>query len=181
MSISTSQDSGNCTRLHFESLPPAALNDAKQFRTFAGCYPTGVTVVTTKDRAGNLHGATMNSVVSLSLEPPLYLMCFGAKSSTLAAVLESQVFAINFLASHQQAVSQLFASKEACKFTDVAYELADNGAPVLNGVAAACDGFVFDIHGGGDHTIVVGKIDHVRTSDRQPLLFHRGQYRNFSQ
>ncbi|MGE0237754.1 MAG: flavin reductase family protein [Parvibaculaceae bacterium] len=165
---------------HFEPLPPVTLNDAKQFRAFAGCYPTGVAVVTTRDGAGNLHGATMNSVVSLSLDPPLYLMCFGAKSSTLGAVLESRVFAINFLAAHQQHISQIFASKEPGKFTNLAYELASNGSPVLNGVAGACDGAVFDLHGGGDHTIVIGKVDNVRTSDRAPLLFHRGQYRNFS-
>lgn len=123
----------------------------------------------------------MNSVVSLSLDPPLYIMCFGARSATLGAILESQVFAINFLAEHQQDISQTFASKEAGKFTNLTYELASNGAPILNGVAGACDGIVFDQHGGGDHTIVIGRVEHVRTSDRAPLLFHRGQYRNFSQ
>jgi flavin reductase (DIM6/NTAB) family NADH-FMN oxidoreductase RutF len=154
--------------------------DQSEFRKFAGCYPTGVAVVTTRDGTGALHGTTMNSVTSLSLDPPQYLMCFGSESRTLTALLESKIFSINFLAATQDDISRLFASREKQKLARVKHWIGTNGTPLLEGVSAACEGHMVGMHVTGDHVVVIGVIDSLFYTDVEPLIFHRGQYRGVS-
>jgi len=156
--------------------------DAKQtavaanFRQFAGSFATGVAVITARTREGAYSGLTMNAVTSLSLKPPLYLICLGNSSNTLTAVLETKRFAINFLASHQIGLSKRFASKEPDKFTGVDYALGETGCPLLKDVVATCECQVKTVHPGGDHKIIIGKVMRISIHGGDPLIFHNGKF-----
>jgi flavin reductase (DIM6/NTAB) family NADH-FMN oxidoreductase RutF len=145
-------------------------------RIFASSFVTGVAVITARTRETRCHGLTVNSVTSLSLQPPLYLICLDRRSNTLTAVLDSKRFAINFLASHQANISQQFASKNTDKFNDLDYRLGKLGCPLLDDVVAACECRVRAVHPGGDHTIIIGKVEHIHIFGGEPLVFHKGKY-----
>ena len=155
------------------------LRDGSDLRRFAGCFPTGVAVVTVKDEAGWVYGTTMNAVTSLSLDPPLYLMCFGKRSNTFPVLLRIGAFCLNFLAAHQERLARVFASKNENKMADVEFSTGRNGLPILEGVVAACEGRVVGSYPGGDHVIIIGRVEHAHVSEREPLVFHRGKYRRF--
>lgn len=154
------------------TVEPAAL------RHFAGHFPTGVAVVTTRDRSGKNHGITINAVTSLSLDPALLLICLDNRSNTLPAVLESGGFCLHFLSAHQMHLSRTFASKHEYKFSTVEFQTSPNGSPVLEGVVAASECRVTAVHPGGDHTIIVAAVEQVHVAGGEPLLFHRGAYAN---
>lgn len=154
----------------------------EDFRKASGLWATGVSIVTTIDGQGAPFGLTMNSVTSLSLNPPLYLVNMDNGSDTLAALLESRAFCINVLASDQQTLSNRFAKKGGDKFTDVAHGAGATGAPRLEGALMSIDCRIHAVHAGGDHQIVVGDVVEIITADpgsgAQPLLYYRGGYAN---
>lgn len=156
------------------------LRNGSDLRRLAACFPTGVAVVTTKDATGRVYGTTMNSVTSLSLEPPLYLMCFGPHSTTFPVLLRTRSFCLNFLSAQQVNVARIFASKSADKMAGIGFSLGRNGLPILDGVVAACEGSMVASYPGGDHVIVVGSVEHAHVTDGEPLVFHRGQYRRMN-
>ena len=145
-------------------------------RTFAGQFATGVAVVTTRGADGELAGVTINAVTSLSLTPPLFLICLDHKSNTLGAVLGSGKFALHFLAKEQTQVSRIFASKSADKFAAVDHSIGDNGSPIIDGVLAAAECSLAELCPGGDHTIIIGQVEKVHINGGEPLLYHRGAY-----
>lgn len=151
--------------------------DQSRFRTLMGHWATGVTVISSMGPRGP-RGATANAITSLSLEPPLLLVCFDFSSNTLQAVRESKRFAINVLATSQEAVSRRFAIKEPEdeKFADIPHALS-HGTPVIDGCVAwiVCD--VEEELRGGDHAIVIGApLDGDVAAGLEPLLFYRGGY-----
>jgi len=151
--------------------------DAAAFRDTMGRFSTGVCVVTALSPHGPA-GLTTNAVTSLSLEPPLLLVCFDNASRTLPIVLEAERFAVNVLRSDQRELAETFASKDllpAEKFEAVTHTV-DHGVPVLDGALAwlACD--LQATHPGGDHTIGVGAVTQADAQDGEPLLFFRGAY-----
>ncbi len=152
----------------------------ENFRKASGLWATGVSIVTTIDGSGAPFGLTMNSVTSLSLNPPLYLVNLDNGSDTLTALMESRAFCINVLASDQQALSNKFAKKGGDKFTDVAFSAGATGAPRLDGALMCIDCRINAIHAGGDHQIVVGDVVEITTADpdsgTEPLLFYCGAY-----
>ncbi len=154
----------------------------ENFRKASGLWATGVSIVTTIDGHGAPFGLTMNSVTSLSLNPPLYLVNLDKGSDTLIALLESRAFCINVLASDQQALSNKFAKKGGDKFSDVAYTAGATGAPRINGALMCIDCGINALHAGGDHQIVVGDVVEIITADpdsgAQPLLYYCGGYAN---
>jgi flavin reductase (DIM6/NTAB) family NADH-FMN oxidoreductase RutF len=145
-------------------------------RAFAGNFATGVAVVTTRNAKGACFGLTMNAVTSLSLNPPLLLICLANGSSTLGALHESGRFCLHFLASNQQDLSGLFSKKIEEKFTGLSYRIGELGSPVLAGVVAASECDVLNKYPGGDHTIIVGAVKTVSVTGGEPLLYHRGEY-----
>ncbi len=147
-----------------------------ELRTFAGNFATGVAVVTTRGTDGRCYGLTMNAVTSLSLNPPLLLICLDNESSTLRALNESNHFCLHFLAADQQPISNLFSTKAEDKFASLPYAIGEFGSPVLSGVVAAGECQVVSMYPGGDHTIVVGAVRAMSISGGEPLLYHRGQY-----
>lgn len=154
------------------------MTDPLEFRRLMGFWATGVSVITASGEEGP-HGATLNALSSLSLEPPLLLVCFDHSARTLGAIRQVGRFAVNILAAGQEDVSRRFVGKHSMaeKFDGVAWgEL--HGAPVLDGCLATivCD--VTEEVEAGDHTIVIGTPIHLAAADDlHPLLFYRGAYR----
>ncbi len=142
-----------------------------------GFWGTGVSVITAQGASGPA-GVTANAVTSLSLEPPLVLVCFDLSARTLHVVREAERFGINILAEEQEDVSRLFATKSSHeeKFAETGYRL-EHGAPVLDGCLAwlACE--LESEFRGGDHTIAIGRVVGGGTTEgASPLLFYRGSY-----
>ncbi|MEM7465777.1 MAG: flavin reductase family protein [Pseudomonadota bacterium] len=149
------------------------------FRKASGLWATGVSIVTTIDTEATPYGLTMNSVTSLSLDPPLYIVNLDKGSDTLITLEASGAFCINVLSDQQQELSNRFAKKGGNKFEDVAYSPGFRDVPCLTGALMSIQCEVHDIHDGGDHKIVVGKvaaITHLDPETTQPLLFYRGRY-----
>lgn len=148
---------------------------AAQLREFAGHFPTGVTVVTARDVAGRAHGITVSSVASLSLDPPLFLVCLAHDSRTHAALRASGHFGVHVLAREQAALARAFASRAVDKFARVDHEISPAGCPLLTAALASCECRVESIFPGGDHAIVVGEVLRTRSRPGEPLLYYRGQ------
>jgi flavin reductase (DIM6/NTAB) family NADH-FMN oxidoreductase RutF len=157
---------------------------ATDLRHAMGHFPTGVTVITSLDPAGEPVGTTANAVSSLSLDPPLVLVCFDRASQTLAAVRGHGAFAINVLAAPQQDLSRNFARRGLDAAWDgVTHRPGPHGCPRLEGVLAALECSVEHYLPGGDHEIVVGRVHDVETqgADTAPLVFWRGGYASLGQ
>lgn len=147
-----------------------------EFRQTMGNFATGVAVVTTLD--GEVpRGLTVNSVTSVSLNPPLLLVCVDHTSESYNGFLSSQKFAVNFLAVDQMDVSRRFATKTAGKFTGLAYRNGITGAPILSDIVAFIECVLEAHYPAGDHTIFVGRVVACEIfGGREPLLFYRGKY-----
>jgi flavin reductase (DIM6/NTAB) family NADH-FMN oxidoreductase RutF len=154
--------------------------DGAALRQFASCFATGVAVITTCDRAGKPYGLTMNGISSLSLDPPLFLICVDKKSNTLAPILESRRFAINILAKGQETISNTFAGKGEDKFANVPFRLGSHGMPIIEGAHGAAEFSVHAEYPGGDHVIIVGEVHSVATDAVDPLLYFRSKYGCFA-
>src|ERR1700728_3503747 len=150
-----------------------------EFRHAVGHFATGVTVVTSIDADGEPVGTTANAVSSLSLDPPLILVCFDRSSQTLEAVLAHGAFAVNVLGARQEHLSANFARRGlAAAWDGVRHRPGRTGSPRLHGVLATLECTVEDQLPGGDHEIVVGCVRDVETSNAEapPLVFWRGRY-----
>ena len=162
-----------------ESLNPQPF-DIAEFRRALGAFVTGVTVVTTIQPDGSPRGFTANSFTSVSLDPPLVLVCIAKTASSYEVFSQTKHFAISVLAEDQKNVSGVFASKAADKFAQVAWCARTTGAPVMDGAAASFDCTTHDVVDAGDHIILIGRVvDFVHTSS-SPLGYCRGAYVNFS-
>ncbi|MCL6636948.1 MAG: flavin reductase family protein [Alicyclobacillus sp.] len=150
--------------------------DSRQFRDIAGCFATGVTVVTTQDAAGLPAGMTVNSFTSLSLDPPLVLVTIAKTSSLFDTFMQAGGYAVNILRADQEGLSRQFATKNIDRFAQVSYRTGVSGSPVLDGVLAYFDCRVVDRHPAGDHVILIGEVVDGGLNDGHPLLFYRGKY-----
>ncbi len=152
---------------------------ATEFRHAMGHFATGVTVVTSVGQDGEPVGTTANAVTSLSLDPPLVLVCFDLDSLTLKAVRGHGAFVVNVLAAPQQHLSANFARRGlAAAWDGVRHRRGPTGSPRLDGVLAVLECTVEHALPGGDHEIIVGRVRHVETTRARtaPLLFYRGAY-----
>jgi 3-hydroxy-9,10-secoandrosta-1,3,5(10)-triene-9,17-dione monooxygenase reductase component len=157
--------------------------DQAEFRRVLGSFATGVTVVTappTDDGEGlGPAGFACQSFSSLSLDPPLVCFMVGRTSTTWPRIARAGVFCVNVLGAHQGELCRGFAVSGADKFAGVEYDAAPvSGSPRLVGAAAWIDCTIHAVHTGGDHLIVVGRVDALGTGDGDmaPLLFHRGRF-----
>ena len=151
--------------------------DKATFRAIMGSFAAGVTVITVKDVDGSPKGFTASSLTSLSLNPPLLLVCVDNGADTLPAMQEASVFAVNMLRHGEEEVSARFASKGIDKFAVVDYVDGPLGTPILEGrVIAYCECTVRAKYPGGDHTIFVGEIEHGTALEGSPLTYFRGTY-----
>jgi flavin reductase (DIM6/NTAB) family NADH-FMN oxidoreductase RutF len=155
--------------------------DQLEFRRVMGHFATGVTIVTSHDGAGNISGLTANSVASVSLDPPMVLVCVDKKSDSYPMFGASNTFAINILANEQETLSRRFAKSGGDKFTGVGYRLGVTGCPILTDTIGFLDCEVRHTFEAGDHTIYVGEAVEIEVgAEAEPLLYFRGGYRNLS-
>jgi len=154
--------------------------DARQFRNTLGQFCTGV-VIATGCVNGKPAGFAAQSFSSVSLDPPLVLLCPAKTSMSWPKLRESGSFCINILSSHQKPVCDVFAQSGVDKFGALAWHPGVTGSPVLDGVLAYVDCDLYAEHDAGDHTIVLGRVRDVNILDPQgsPLLFFRGAYGRF--
>jgi 4-nitrophenol 2-monooxygenase / 4-nitrocatechol 4-monooxygenase, reductase component len=151
--------------------------DKNELRRVMGHFATGVTVITSFRKSGELHGLTANAFTSVSLEPPLLLICVDKKAESYPCFDEVGVFTVNILAADQESLSRRFAVSGGNKFEGVAYHLGGNGAPILESTLGHIECRITARHDGGDHTIYVGEVQEAETREHKPLLFFRGGYR----
>jgi len=149
------------------------------FRRLLGHFPSGVTIVTTSDADGRPAGLTVSAFASLSLEPPLVLVCVDHKAQSYPALKDNRGFAVNVLSTDHEVMSRRFASTRLDKFDGVAYQMSALGLPLLGGALAHIECVTVNRHVEGDHTIFVGRVEAGATADGEPLLYHRGKYKRF--
>jgi flavin reductase (DIM6/NTAB) family NADH-FMN oxidoreductase RutF len=152
-----------------------------EFRAALGRFASGVTVVTVETADGGVHGMTANAFCSVSLQPPLVLVCIDHLAETYLRVRERGEFGVSVLKEDQEALSELFADPE--RNPDAAYRLGiryrkmmKSGTPVLENALANLDCRVIAAHAAGDHTIFVGEVRDIILGAGSPLLYFRGRY-----
>jgi len=154
---------------------------SSEFRLALGQFATGVTVVTAQRAPGRVHGMTANSFTSVSLDPPLILICVSHGAQLLPMVQRQKRFGVNILKDNQRAISEYFASTEESAETEeqlgIRYRWTETGIPFLEDalVHLACN--VVDSLVAGDHTIFVAEVQSIEIYDGEPLLYLRGNYR----
>jgi flavin reductase (DIM6/NTAB) family NADH-FMN oxidoreductase RutF len=152
-----------------------------EWRQAMGCFPSGVTIVTTWDD-GEPVGSTINAFCSVSLEPPLLLICLAHANPIRAAFERSGVFGVNILHEDGRPIAQRFAREPLTdRFCEFAHRAADGGAPQLADAPVFIDCVVENIYPAGDHLIAVGRgvrVEH--TSADLPLLYHKGGFPRFA-
>jgi len=158
--------------------------NGETFRKIMGCFPAGVTVVTTVAEDGSPRGLTSSAVCAVSLEPPLLLICVDRSSATLPSLRTHGSFVVNFLAEGQEAVARRFALKGGPdKFRGVAWRASEaaDGAPILGEQSAAYAECVTQREiEAGDHIVFIASIEAGDAFERAPLVFRRGIYRGWA-
>lgn len=149
--------------------------DPSTFRSAMGAFATGVAVVMANHHE-RLHGMTVNSLTSVSLNPPLLLVCPRRGSTTGLAMKSSGLFVVNILEAQQRALATRFVGDFANRFDGLDLGRSPRGFPVLANALAHFDCIVRNVYEGGDHDIVVGEVVSCTQRPGSPLLFYRGQF-----
>ncbi|HYI12938.1 MAG TPA: flavin reductase family protein [Thermoanaerobaculia bacterium] len=154
--------------------------DDASFKLAMSHFASGVTVVTT-EHEGEPYGMTVASFASLSLHPPLVLVCLEKTARTHDAVTAAGVFGVSILALMQEEISGRFASRKIeDKFTGIAVRRGELGVPLIEGAICTLECRVHATLPGGDHTIVVGEVVDSATGDADPLVYFRSGYRDLA-
>lgn len=156
----------------------------KEFRATVGSFATGVTVITTRGEE-HPYGMTANAFSSLSLDPPLVLVCVIAGSEGSKHIDSNRCFAINILRDEQEPLSRYFASRDRPRgqdaFLQVPHRVAATGSPILEGAIGYLDCRLHSDHEAGDHQIFIGEVLEIGLDpEGQPLVFHGGRYKPIS-
>lgn len=153
-------------------------SDARTLRDAMGCFATGITIITATAPDGTPVGLTANSFTSVSLDPPLLLVCVANTAGTAPVLRSVEHFGVNVLQTSQQAASNRFAGKGEDRFAATAWAPGETGVPLLDGSLVSFECKRFEVHEGGDHFILVGEVVRAQFEPRRdPLLYFRGKYR----
>jgi len=149
--------------------------DEAAFKLALSHFASGVTVVTT-EHGGKPFGMTVASFASLSLHPPLVLICIEKSVKTHDAIAAAGKFGVSILSSDQEDISARFASRADDKFAGIEMRRGELGVPLIAGALTTLECSVYDQLPGGDHTIFVGEVVSIRTSEGSPLIYFRSGY-----
>ena len=153
-------------------------SDSRTLRDALGCFATGVTVVTCLDADGKPVGLTANSFTSVSLDPPLLLVCIAKQAASAGAMVGATHFAVNVLQTGQQPASIRFATRHEDRFGLNDWSPGEYGAPVLEKSLGVFECETHGVHDGGDHHMLIGQVVKARfDASLDPLLYFRGSYR----
>ena len=144
-------------------------------------FSTGVAIATVLDAAGAPHGMTINSFTSVSLSPPLVLVCIDHKARILDHFLTCEFFAINILRENQQTLSERFARPGEDRFGAVEWYPGETGMPLIPDALATLECAVFQRTPAGDHTILLGEVVSAVRHDGRPLVFFSSSYQSLEQ
>ncbi len=150
--------------------------DPGAFRRALGQFATGITIVTTRDRDGRPMGLTVNAFSSVSLEPPLVLVCIDNRSAARDGLDDSRVFGVSVLREDQEHYSRRFAQPGREKFAARDMHLGETGVALVPGALAHVECRVTGTHAAGDHTIYVGEVVRLVANPGRPLLYHGSSY-----
>ncbi|SEH18475.1 NADH-FMN oxidoreductase RutF, flavin reductase (DIM6/NTAB) family [Sphingopyxis sp. YR583] len=153
-------------------------SDPRTLRDAMGCFATGITIVTALDAAGSPVGLTANSFTSVSLDPPLLLVCIANTAGTAPALREAGHFGVNVLQIGQQPTSNRFAAKGEDRFANQPWAPGQTGVPLLGSSLVSFECERESLHEAGDHFILIGRVVRAQFEPhRDPLLYFRGKYR----
>ena len=162
------------------TLLPHSMIDPKELRRVMGQFASGVTIITTRDVDGTPYGLTANAFTSLSLDPPLCVVCIDRRAESFMHFPASKVFNVNILTRAQEEISNRFAKSGGDKFTGLATTRGANGAPLLDGALATIECTITETFEGGDHVIHVGRVEQFHSNEGEPLLYFQGKYRRLA-
>jgi flavin reductase (DIM6/NTAB) family NADH-FMN oxidoreductase RutF len=149
--------------------------DPDAFRSVLGRFASGVTVVTVRDPKGRDQGMTVSAFSSVSLSPPLVMVCIGHDASLHPLIEQVTHFGVNILSATQEALSRRFAA-HLDRFDGVGFERGESGVALIEGALAFLECRIVARHPAGDHTIVIGEVEAAENRDDRPLLYYRGGY-----
>jgi flavin reductase (DIM6/NTAB) family NADH-FMN oxidoreductase RutF len=148
------------------------------FRAALSRFPSGITVVTSRGPTGDLHGITVSAFSSVSLNPPLILVCIEKTTGSHAAISETGLFVVNILAAGQDEISERFSLPVSDKFEFVNHHPGVGNIPVLDDALVSLECRIKNNFDGGDHSIFVGEVETVSIRDGSPLVYFHGNYRD---
>ena len=151
--------------------------DPDTFRSVLGRFASGITIVTTRDAAGADCGMTVSAFCSVSLTPPLVLICVDHAASSHGALLEAPHFGVSILAAHQEPLSRRFSGPdEEKRFDGIGYARGLTGVALLDDALAHIECKRVAQYDAGDHTVVIGEVEAAESHGHRPLLYYRGGY-----
>ena len=145
-------------------------------KAFHRAFPTGVTIVTAKSESGAPAGLVVNAFSSVSMEPPMVLVCVNRSSQSHETFAAGRHIGISVLADNQSNEAMSFAKSGGDKFSAVTWHDAPNGSPLIDGSAAALEMEIVQLVSAGTHTVFFGIVTSVETSNNAPLLYHDGKF-----
>ncbi|WP_067460182.1 flavin reductase family protein [Actinomadura macra] len=160
--------------------PGAPVLNPVDMRRVMGRFTTGVAVITTLDADGDPHGMTVNSLTSVSLDPPMILVCFGARARTALAVAASGRFAVSILAARQEPIARRFAGRGEDHFAGLPLTYGEHDVPVVPDALAHLECAVDRQVTAGDHVVVFGAVQRTCDRDGLPLAFLGGRFGDFA-
>ena len=156
-----------------------ALSDNSElFKLAWSNFPTGVSVITTLEDGGHVHGCTVNALCSVSLDPLLVVICLDHKTNTIEIVRKRGQFSVNILSENQSQIAEYFARKEEDRKgdVDISYTFQPTGSAEIDGSVFFMDCSVNAAHEAGDHTVFIGQVNDVHLRKERPLLYYERKF-----
>ncbi|MFH8223645.1 flavin reductase family protein [Streptomyces sp. NPDC018057] len=150
--------------------------DPAVFRAALASFPSGVTIVTTRGETGTLHGFTASSFASLSLDPPLVLVCLDRRADCFPVFMAAERFVVNIVTPAHAELAMRFATKGADKFAHGGFQYDEERPPLLPDAAAVLHCELEQAVPGGDHVILIGRVREARTGGAEPVTWYRGDF-----
>jgi flavin reductase (DIM6/NTAB) family NADH-FMN oxidoreductase RutF len=151
-----------------------------EFRRACGRFATGVAIAAVND-GGTPHGLTVSSFTSVSLEPPLVLICLGHAVTNIEEFRRARYFSLNFLKDSQRNLSDRFAQKGCDRFDGIEWRSGETGVPLILDALATMECAVYQRFNSGDHDIFVGEVVSTQVNDGPPLIYHESRYRRLAE
>jgi flavin reductase (DIM6/NTAB) family NADH-FMN oxidoreductase RutF len=152
------------------------MDQVSAFKEVMGNYPTGVTVVTTKDENGTPLGLTVNSFASVSIDPLMILWSIDKRVGSYEEFVKTDKFAVHVLADNQGDICSLFAMKGTDRFGSCEWNTSEHGLPIIAGALGVLQCKTFKTVEAGDHMILIGEVIDIVSENKDPLLYHRRKF-----
>lgn len=151
------------------------------FKEAMSRFPSGVVIVTTISANGTKHGFTASAFSSLSLDPPLILVCLANSADCYEPFITGNKFAVSVVGHDQHELAYKFANKGVDKFDGNEFEDGDSGLPIITDSIFSLECNIKNTYPGGDHEILVGEVKHANINEGTPSIWYQGSFRKFNQ